>query len=191
MGWMAFSNSHEYPSTGSTYLLVTSQLSFDHSPVIGRIDDPGSKTQEARDRCWSAQLDGIFGGDRTRWRRSPRPFHQMPGGGPVAVTIEKSADDSTTKNSWESLVIRLSPPQGNAFFTLYEGPDAQPLLVGRPASKALVMRSKRLLEALFLFHGVWMQHIRPGSSRVHSFQQVTFERPHLPCSQRMLVIVPE
>src|SRR5437762_8037136 len=73
-------------------------------------------------------------------------------GRPVAVAIEKRAADAAVQDAFERLVVRLRPPLGHDLAAVagHEALDAEPLLVGRTAAEAAVLRSVSVLQA---FHG--------------------------------------
>lgn len=74
----------------------------------------------------------------------------MPGGSPVAMTIEQSAADSAIQNAFERLMMLLRLPTSHQLSFGKEAFDPKALLVRRPASEAAVKGRIRVLQTLHM-----------------------------------------
>src|SRR5712691_6595246 len=70
------------------------------------------------------------------------------GGCPVAVAVEESAANSAVQNAVEGEVMRLRPPLADALIPFDEALDSQPLVIGRAAAEAAIVRGVGVLKAL-------------------------------------------
>ena len=61
-------------------------------------------------------------------------IHQVPGGGPVAVTIEQRTDDSAIQYSGERFVFLFRLPLCDHFIAFRETANAQAFGIGRSAA---------------------------------------------------------
>ena len=103
-------------------------------------------------RGGAEKLDGVVGGDGAGRFLQTALLHEVPGGRPVAVAIEKGADDAAVEHAGESLVVCFGLPGGHDFRTANKAPDAQPLGIGRAATKAAAGGRILLLQA-WVVHG--------------------------------------
>jgi hypothetical protein len=76
----------------------------------------------------------------------PRLIHQMPGRRPIAVTIEKCANDASIQDAGKCLVLLLRRPFRDHFFAFGKTSDAQTFGIGRAATPTGVIRSVFFLE---------------------------------------------
>ena len=75
-----------------------------------------------------------------------RFVHQMPRRRPIAVTIEKCADDASIQDAGKCLVLLLRRPFRDHFFGFGKTSDAQTFGIGRAATPTGVIRSVFFLE---------------------------------------------
>src|SRR5687767_12974620 len=81
-------------ATSGGHLIVSNQLSFHHCTVALRFDNASYEFYWQVSRCRTLQFDCVFRSHRAGRMIHSRLPHQMPGGSPVAVTIEESAEDA-------------------------------------------------------------------------------------------------
>ena len=122
---MTFLNSDEYSATRSTNLVVRDQLTCDGRAIVSRINYPRDQFYWTIRGRWAQEFDCVFGSDRARRFISAGFVHQMPGRGPVAVTIEQRADDAATEHSLESFVLLTRLPFRDDLFAVGKAADVQ------------------------------------------------------------------
>src|SRR5690554_3332081 len=148
IGGVPLTDRDEHAATGGGHLLGRPELGLDGH--LGPLDRDGTRPQVQRlpQRCRRPELDVELRGDRA-WRYGhPCLSHQRPGRGPVAVTIEERAHDAPVDHTLEGLVVVLRAKRRDDLLPLDEALDTEPLLVGGPATEALVPRGVGVLEAL-------------------------------------------
>lgn len=143
---MTFFHGHENSAAGRANFAVCSKRSFNGRAIVGKIDKFCGEINGTVRRRWPQKFDRIFGRDRARRILGVRALHQVIRRRPVAVTIQKSADDPAVQNSWERFVFLFRFPFRNHFTVLGETADAQAFGVGRAASPACVVRRVRFLQ---------------------------------------------
>src|ERR1041385_3676891 len=77
----------------------------------------------------------------------------MPGGGPVAMTDEQSADDAAAQHAVKSLVLLARLPLGDDLIAFRKAAHVQPLRIRRSTTKASEIRRVSFLDTLHKFYG--------------------------------------
>ncbi len=146
IGRMTFSYRDERAATGGRDLSVGLQRRLDHRSIVGRFRNARSKPHFGVERCRPEQPDVKFGGHRAWWRFRPRLRHQVPGSGPVAVTVEQRATDPAIHHPRKRFVMRLGAPGGNNLVAFDEALDPQSLVIRGTASEAAVVGRVSILK---------------------------------------------
>jgi len=123
------------------------QLAFDGDYLADRFDDPGFQVQRAVGRRRSTQLDGVFHSDSAGWVFEILGLHQMPGGGPIAMTVKQRANDAAVEDAREGFMVGFRRPVGHDSVAVNEGSNAQAFFVGRTAAEASVVGRVGFLQA--------------------------------------------
>src|SRR5262245_47032605 len=63
-------------------------------------------------------------------------FHQVIGGGPVAMAIQQRADDAATQHPWERFLVGLRFERRDDFVTFRKAANVQSLFISRATAKA-------------------------------------------------------
>lgn len=80
---------------GSAELAVRNQLTFDDYSITGRFNDARNHVDWSVSWRWAQEFDCVVGGHCARWSFEAAGFHEVPGRGPIAVTVEQSSDDAS------------------------------------------------------------------------------------------------
>src|SRR5437867_4183521 len=98
-------------------------------------------------------------------------LHEMHGRGPVAVAIEQCAANAAVEDAVEGLMMRLRPPLADQLIPFGEAPDAKPLVIGRAASEAAVVRRVGFLKALHTFANATTSGKKARKRRSNSWRE--------------------
>ncbi len=83
----------------------------------------------------SQEFDGVVSGDGAGRVVQTIALHQMPGGGPVAVTIEEGADNAAAQHSGKGFQMGFGLPIGDHLIAAREAANMEALFICRPATK--------------------------------------------------------
>src|SRR5215813_2808584 len=86
----------------------------------------------------------------------------MPGGGPVAMTVEQGADDAAAQHAVERLVLLARLPLGDDLVAVRKAAHVQTLRIRRSTTKASEIRRVSFLNAL---HNVCRATLRGRPAR--------------------------
>ena len=128
--------------------IVRDQFAFDNHACAGRFLYTSNESDGAIGRRGPKQFYRILGGDSTRRFVSAGFLHQVPGCGPIAVTIEQRTDDSTAQHACKRFVLAAGLPLRHDLLAVGETADLQSLRVGRTTTKTAKVRSVSLLNTL-------------------------------------------
>src|SRR5690348_11477852 len=112
----------------------------------------------------------------------------MPGGGPVAMTVEQRADDAAAQHAVESFVLFARLPLGHDLVAVRKAAHVQTLRIRRPTTEAREIRRVSFLNAL---HGLNTKRWTVGAAlrgRPNSSQHALFEQLGRPRSAAPTIV---
>ena len=140
---------YEGAAAGGGDFVVSNQFSLDNSSVFCRFNDAGDQFHRFVRRRRTQELDGVFRRYRARRVFEPGFVHEMPGGRPVTVAIQKCADDAATQHPFECFLILLGPEFRYDLITVGKTPNVEPLRVRWSTAEAGKIWRVGFLDALF------------------------------------------
>src|SRR6185369_2896557 len=132
--------------TGGTNLVVRYQLTLNRSAIVSCFDHARDESYRLVGRRRTQQFDCILSRHGAGWFVSAALFHQMPCGGPVAMTIEQSADDAAAQNTGERFVFRFGLPLGDNLFTFSKTANVQTFRICGSTAETGKVRSVSFLD---------------------------------------------
>jgi hypothetical protein len=140
-------NSHKGSSTRGANFVVRDQFTFDDRAVFSRLDDARTHSYRLIGWRWALQRDRVVGCNGTRRFVRAGFLHQVPGGSPVAMTIEQRADDAAAQHAGERLILCARLPLGDNFITDREAADVQAFRIRGATTKTGKIRCESFLDA--------------------------------------------
>src|SRR5687768_16187119 len=92
-GGMAFLHRDKRSAAGRAYFAAASQRPFDSRLTPFRLDELRGKKNRRIGWKRTQQLDRVIRRHGAGWAIFPRFVHEVPGRRPIAVAVEKRADD--------------------------------------------------------------------------------------------------
>ena len=139
--------SYESAPTGGANFIVRDQFAFDHSAIFSRLDNPRSHSYRPIRWRRSLQRDRVVGGDCARRFVGAGFLHQVPGSGPVAMTIEQRADNAAAQHARKCLVLFARLPLSDNFIAVRKAADVQSLWIRGATSETGKIWCKGFLDA--------------------------------------------
>ena len=108
----------EHSATGSANFVVRDQLTFNRRAIFCRVNNTSDESHWTIGWRRPQQLDRVFRRHCARRLIRGGSVHQVPGGGPVAMTIEQRTDDAAAQHAFKRFVLATRLPFGNDFFAV-------------------------------------------------------------------------
>ena len=134
-------------ATSCRYSVMRDQLSFNHGTIVAGFDHAGDEPDRLVCGRWTSQSNLVVSSDRAGRMICSRAFHQMVGGGPVAVTVEQRTNDAAAEHPRKRFLISLGLKFSDDFVALRKAANLQSPFVCRPAPKARVIWRESFLDA--------------------------------------------